>query len=534
MANTKLAQAAPGTVVKTNYNGALTNFVVLHQGKPSPIYDDSFNGGTIMRFESIPETYAWGDGTSNDYAASGVQAHIQGYVQYFDPGIQSNIKTVKIPYRPGTGYSPTVNSGANGLECQMYLLAAIEMGGTDGNTPADGALLDYYLSGATAEANAKRVANYNGSPMRYNTRSPFVNNPSAAAGIWEVLNSGSLTSIHTGNNNGALPAFVLDANTLYVDSDGFLTADPGAGQMFIPSTELEQGVEYYFRVYPRNHQNQFQTGIDGSQLHIVVQDGNEAEPDDSVPDEIIPSYTGNSQIFGDGYKGYIEMYDSGVLTFNTDVTVDIFLVGGGGGGFSSGSGNPGMGGGGSGYTKTIANASFQAQTGIPVTIGAGGAAGANGGATSVGDNTVNGGSTGGPGMQGGNGGCGGGGGMSETSPAANQGYGGSNGSNGYDGSVAALSGYGGTGQGSTTCEFLDTQLRQFAGGGGGGNRTGASGQGGTGGGGNGRSSTAPATAGQANTGGGGGGGANYQPGASGGSGIAIIRWGDWTTTGGAN
>ena len=269
MANTKLSQVAPGTVVKTNYNGQPTNFVVLHQGKPSPIYDDSFNGGAIMRFESIPETYAWGDGTSNDYAASGVQAHIQGYVQYFDPGIQSNIKTVKIPYRPGTGYSPTVNSGANGLECQMYLLAAIEMGGTDGNTPADGALLNYYLSGATAEANAKRVANYNGSPMRYNTRSPFVNNPSAAAGIWEVLNSGSLTSIHTGNNNGALPAFVLDANTLYVDSDGFLTADPGAGQMFISSTELEQGVEYYFRVYPRNHQNQFQTGIDGSVVTAI-------------------------------------------------------------------------------------------------------------------------------------------------------------------------------------------------------------------------------------------------------------------------
>jgi hypothetical protein len=87
MANTKLSQAAPGTVVKTNYNGAPTNFVVLHQGKPSPIYDDSFNGGTIMRFESIPENYQWTTTGTNDYAASSVQAHIQEYVQYFDPGM---------------------------------------------------------------------------------------------------------------------------------------------------------------------------------------------------------------------------------------------------------------------------------------------------------------------------------------------------------------------------------------------------------------------------------------------------------------
>lgn len=147
MANTKLSQAAPGTVVKTNYNGAPTNFVVLHQGKPSPIYDDSFNGGTIMRFESIPENYQWTTTGTNDYAASGVQAHIQEYVQYFDPGIQSSIKTVKIPYRPGAGSSATVNSGANGLECQMYLLSVTELGITQGDVPVDGAKLDYYLAG---------------------------------------------------------------------------------------------------------------------------------------------------------------------------------------------------------------------------------------------------------------------------------------------------------------------------------------------------------------------------------------------------
>ena len=510
MANTPLAQAIAGTVVTINESGTPVEFLVLQQGYPA-----SGDGNTLLIRQDIYNTSAWG--STSAYNGSTVDTFCNTtYITYLDSTISALIPTVTIPYTIGNG-----NWTLSSLERQVFLLSYTEMNlPSSAGANVEGNAIQYFSDDST------RIANYNSTPTNYWTRTPYTQTNGT---IYIVSGTGGANLFGVSSAFGVRPAFCLPGNSVYITSSGEITLDSGGNEMVIPSTSLQQGVEYNFRIYPRNYQNQFQTGVDGSRLHIVVADGNEAYPDDSGPTEIVPTYTGNSQIFGDGYKGYIEMYDSGVLTFNTDVTVDIFLVGGGGGGFSSGSGNPGMGGGGSGYTKTIANASFQAQTGIPVTIGAGGAAGANGGATSVGDNTVNGGSTGGPGMQGGNGGCGGGGGMSETSPAANQGYGGSNGSNGYDGSVAALSGYGGTGQGSTTCEFLDTQLRQFAGGGGGGNRTGASGQGGTGGGGNGRSSTTPATAGQANTGGGGGGGANYQPGASGGSGIAIIRWGDWTT-----
>lgn len=40
-------------------------------------------------------------------------------------------------------------------------------------------------------------------------------------------------------------------------------------EMFITGDLLEPGVEYNFRIFPRNHQNQFQTGIDGSTVSIV-------------------------------------------------------------------------------------------------------------------------------------------------------------------------------------------------------------------------------------------------------------------------
>ena len=111
---------------------------------------------------------------------------------------------------------------------------------------------------------------------------------------------------------------------------------------------------------------------------------------------IAPSYTGNSQIFGDGSKGYIECYGSGILTFNKDVTVDIFLVGGGGGGFSSAQ-TPGGPGGGGGYTLTSRNLSVTGGTEYPITIGAGGSAGSpgtSGGTTTAFDLSANGGTTG--------------------------------------------------------------------------------------------------------------------------------------------
>lgn len=278
--------------------------------------------------------------------------------------------------------------------------------------------------------------------------------------------------------------------------------------------------------------------------------------------EVVPSYTGNSQIFGDGTKGYIEMYDSGVLTFNTNVTVDMFLVGGGGGGAATVLQYGGSGGGGGGYATLFQNVPFSKNEEITCVIGAGGSSGQDGGATSVNDYVSNGGkaglggkyvsggsftgSGGGDGGAGGSGGGGGGGGW------ATGGRGGFNGSDGITGeSSQDAAGVGGTGNGTSTYEFFDTTLRLFSGGGGGGagpagsssmspRGGGAGGAGGGGAGGNGGVyegvSPKNGTAGTANTGGGGGGaggGSKYgntaASGGAGGSGIAIIRWGDWTT-----
>lgn len=234
----------------------------------------------------------------------------------------------------------------------------------------------------------------------------------------------------------------------------------------------------------------------------------------------IPSYayTGAHYATADNTYWYIYLTGSGTFTFSYPKTIDVFLVGGGAGGMSSSAAKDGgVGGGGGGYTKTVYNVYVPAQTGNAVAIGAGGGAQANGGPTSAFANSVAGGTIGSA-RRGGNGGSGGGAG---GNPGGRGGSNGANGANSGDGNTT----YGGTGQGSTTCEFGDTSRTRYGGGGGGGTyMSNANNRGiGSDGGGNGGWDGGSPTNGAANTGGGGGGAGKYVNGGAGGSGVVIIR-----------
>jgi hypothetical protein len=256
-------------------------------------------------------------------------------------------------------------------------------------------------------------------------------------------------------------------------------------------------------------------------------------------------------------------------------TVDYLVVAGGGG---SGSGEQGGGGGAGGYRQnypspTVAGLPVSAQA-YPITVGSGGAGGgpttgngANGNPSIFSTITSAGGGAGGngnpagpvptgtPGSTGGSGGGGGTGcgtgGSGNTPPVSPpQGNSGGNagpvndigsrgGGGGGAGGVGAASqpGIGGIGSPIATTLFGPTSPsygtpgpapgRYFAGGGGGGAWTCASTPGGAGGGGRGASITGPtpALSGTTNTGGGGGGSFSAScVGASGGSGIVVIRY----------
>ena len=198
MAVQRLGDVAVGTVVKLNESGSPVEYRIVQRGKPSSgNYDDSCNG-TWVRRKDIHSNRQWHTGNVDDYANSSnhqwLNNESSGFLSLLDPDIRAAIKTVKIPYRPGSGTSTTVKSGANGLSCKVFLLSMKEVGLTHRYSPTEGATLEYFSGGG----NSRRVANLNGSPARWWSRSPYCRStdPSAfsveadgAASAWSCLDS---------------------------------------------------------------------------------------------------------------------------------------------------------------------------------------------------------------------------------------------------------------------------------------------------------------------------------------------------------
>ena len=54
----QLGQVAVGSIVKLNEDGSPINYIVVHQGRPSALYDVSCNGTWLLR-ENIMENCQW-------------------------------------------------------------------------------------------------------------------------------------------------------------------------------------------------------------------------------------------------------------------------------------------------------------------------------------------------------------------------------------------------------------------------------------------------------------------------------------------
>ena len=225
MASAKLGTKASGTIVKLNEGGIPVEYRIVQQGKPSSgNYDDSCNG-TWVRRKDIHSNRQWHTSNVNDYANSSnhkwLNNESSGFLSLLDPDIRAAIKTVKIPYRPGSGTSTTVKSGANGLSCKVFLLSMKEVGLTPGYSPTEGATLEYFSGGG----NSKRVANLNGSPARWWSRSPGCYS-SYDDGAFSVEADGAASFWHCSSSYGCCPALILDSELLVSDDGTVSTNEP--------------------------------------------------------------------------------------------------------------------------------------------------------------------------------------------------------------------------------------------------------------------------------------------------------------------
>ena len=206
---TRVGTLPVGSTIKLNLNSTPWDWLVVHQGLPSDIYDASCNG-TWLLLKNIYELRQWHSVNTNDYANSTIHSHLNSaFLALLDSDIQNAIKQVKIPYRAGYGYGKTVTSGASGLPCKVFLLSATEVAFNSEYAPTnEGGTLSYFDGSA-----AKRIA-YLGTGKKYWwLRSPYCYSQNGQSYAVEVGDNGNLYGYNcVSQNTGVRPAIILPSS----------------------------------------------------------------------------------------------------------------------------------------------------------------------------------------------------------------------------------------------------------------------------------------------------------------------------------
>lgn len=225
MANKAISTLAVGSSVYLNVGGVRKEFLVVHQGKPSSLYDSSCNG-TWLLMKDIYENRQWHSSNVNNLENSTIHSYLNGtFLNLFESSIRDAIKQVKLPYRKNGGPGGSDQSSANGLSAKIFLLSGYEVGWTTSDSsyfPVDGVKLDYFA--ASAVGNSKRIANFNGTSFSWWLRSP---NTGDASYVWFVFSDGSYSVTFASNSAGIRPALILPLD-MEVDSSGNVTPPPPA------------------------------------------------------------------------------------------------------------------------------------------------------------------------------------------------------------------------------------------------------------------------------------------------------------------
>ncbi|MBE6012073.1 MAG: fibronectin type III domain-containing protein [Lachnospiraceae bacterium] len=221
----QLGTKSVGSIVKLIQESKAVEYIVVHQGRPSSLYDASCNGTWLLRKYVEKYVQKW-NSSGNKYANSDIHSYLNGeYYNSFYFDIRDSIIQAKIPYAAGNK-SSTVYSGASGLSAKVFLLSGYEVGHTTADNsgfPVDGAKLDYFEYGTNSSAVQKRWGySEDGAARSYSLRSPrtddSINNFRVSTGYY-------ISAWGESNQyDGVRPALILPS-TLWVNDSGFVSTN---------------------------------------------------------------------------------------------------------------------------------------------------------------------------------------------------------------------------------------------------------------------------------------------------------------------
>lgn len=211
-----LADQTPGSVVKISENGTATNFLVLQHG-----YPQAENGRTLLLREALYNIRQWNASANNYYASSSISTFLGStYLNLLDESIKEQIVPVEIAVGTGT------------ISQNVFLLSYTEIGASGSSWAAvEGNAIPYF------DSDAKRIANYNGSPYMWWLRTARIGSP--ANQVWLITETGASNpgGLVTGTA-GCRPAFTVPSS-MTVDDDGSLlpnAAPPAPAQITVPQS----------------------------------------------------------------------------------------------------------------------------------------------------------------------------------------------------------------------------------------------------------------------------------------------------------
>lgn len=215
MIKTALGTKAVGSTIMLKVNGKNREFLIVHQGKPSDIYDDSCNG-TWLLMKDIYEIRQWHTDNLNNLENSAIHSYLNStFLELFDEETRSQIKEVKIPYRRGGGKGGANQQGADGLEAKIFLLSGCELNFKYSYVSAsEGTVLDYFSKCAASAADRKRIAYYQNTATAWWLRSQ---NTNAATTVWTSTADGKCYGNYPNYTGGVRPALILPSSFLISD-----------------------------------------------------------------------------------------------------------------------------------------------------------------------------------------------------------------------------------------------------------------------------------------------------------------------------